>query len=89
MACKLPVVISDQVNIHNEVTESDGGLVTHCDVDEVAKGISGLLGDADKRRSMGESGRRYVEEHYSWTVIVGGLIQEYETIVARANKDEK
>ncbi len=85
MACKLPVVISDQVNIHNEVTESGGGLVTHCDVDELAKGIAGLLGDADKRRSMGESGRTFVRQQYSLDRIVARLTKEYEFVIARGS----
>ena len=85
MACKLPVVISDQVNIHNEVTESGGGLVTHCDVDELAKGIAGLLGDADKRRSMGESGRTFVRQQYSLDRIVARLTKEYEFVIAHGS----
>ena len=87
MACKLPVVISDQVNIHNEVTESGGGLVTHCDVDEVAKGIAGLLGDADKRRSMGEAGRTFVRQQYSLDRIVARLAKEYEAVITRGSGD--
>ena len=83
LACKLPVVISDQVNIHREISESGGGLVTQCDVGEVAEAITLLLGDADKRRIMGEAGRRYVEEHYTWSTIVDSLTQEYESIITR------
>ncbi|MCP4934412.1 MAG: glycosyltransferase, partial [bacterium] len=83
MACKLPVVISDQVKIYNEVVESGGGLVTHCDVDKVAKAIIELLGDSVRRKTMGSAGRSYVEAHFTWPSIVQGLMREYEVIIAR------
>ena len=83
MACKLPVVISDQVNIHNEVAESGGGLVTHCDAQEVATAVLELLDDADRRRFMGQQGRAMVKAHYTWPAIVSALTREYEKIIAR------
>jgi glycosyltransferase involved in cell wall biosynthesis len=81
MACALPVVISDQVNIHHEISQADAGLVTHCDVDEVAAALLNLLDDPDRRRTMGKAGRQLVREHYAWPGIVAALSQEYEVVV--------
>ncbi len=89
MACKLPVVISDQVNIHNEVAGSGGGLVTHCDAQEVANAVLELLGDIDRRRTMGQRGRAAVKAHYTWPAIVSALTQEYEKIIARNPRKQK
>ena len=58
MACALPVVISDQVNIHAEVSGAGAGLVTACDAGEVTAALEQLLRDADRRRAMGAAGRR-------------------------------
>ena len=83
MACALPVVISDQVNIHAEVAQAGAGLVTRCDVGEVADALLELLRDGERRRYMGEAGRRLVQERYTWPAIVEALTLEYEAIIER------
>lgn len=83
MACELPVVISDQVNIHAEVASAGAGLVTRCDADEVALALESLLNDADRRNAMGAAGRRLVQERYTWPAIVEALTREYEGVIER------
>ncbi len=90
MASALPVVISDQVNIHHEISGAGAGLVTRCDVDEVASALRDVLNDPDGRRVMGSAGRRLVHERYSWQRVVVALGREYELVVEqrrRALKD--
>jgi glycosyltransferase involved in cell wall biosynthesis len=87
MACGLPVVISDQVNIHHEITAATAGLVTQCDVGQVADALHSLLLDVDLRRTMGDNGRRLVQERYAWPAIVDALTKEYEAVIERANSD--
>jgi len=86
MVCGLPVVISDQVNIHREVAESGGGLVTRCDADEVAQALITLLKDRERRRGMGEAGRQFVQQRYTWPVIVDALTHEYENVIKRTQQ---
>ena len=83
MACGLPVVISDQVNIHAEVSGAGAGLVTRCDAEEVSAALETLLNDANQRRVMGEAGRRLVQERYTWPVIVDALTAEYDRVITR------
>ena len=83
LACALPVVISDQVNIHAEISGAGAGLVTRCDADEVAQGLETLLNDAGRRRAMGEAGRRLVQARYTWPAIVESLTAEYERVIER------
>ncbi|WP_422126843.1 glycosyltransferase [Thioalkalivibrio sulfidiphilus] len=83
MACALPVVISDQVNIHAEVSGADAGLVTRCDANEVAAALEALLRNSERRRAMGQAGRRLVQERYSWPSIVEMLTAEYQNIIDR------
>jgi len=82
MACELPVVISDQVNIHHEVAASGGGLVTRCDVKEIADAVLELLGDAARRKAIGQAGRQAVHVSYTWPAIVYTLTREYEQVIA-------
>lgn len=88
LACSLPVVISDQVNIHAEVSGAGAGLVTRCDAGEVAQALESLLVDADRRRVMGEAGRQLVKARFTWPAIVDALTAEYEQVIARHHADE-
>lgn len=83
MACALPVVISDQVNIHAEVSGAGAGLVTACDVGEVTAALESLLRDPDRRRAMGAAGRRLVQERFAWPAIVEQLTAEYQKVIDR------
>jgi len=82
LACGTPVVISDQVNIHGEIASAGAGLVTRCDVVEVAEAVCALLGDAPRRQAMGAAGRALVQRKWTWDVVVEQLTAEYEKIIA-------
>ena len=88
LACSLPVVISDQVNIHAEVSGAGAGLVTRCDAGEVAQALETLLVDADRRRAMGEAGRQLVKARFTWPAIVDALTAEYEQVITRHHANE-
>jgi glycosyltransferase involved in cell wall biosynthesis len=83
MACSTPVVISDQVNIHREVRNASAGLVTRCDIDEIAEAMAALLSDEARRQAMGAAGRCAARDLYSWPPIVRQLTLEYEAVIAR------
>jgi glycosyltransferase involved in cell wall biosynthesis len=83
MACALPVVISDQVNIHAEVAQAGAGLVTRCDTGDVADALVALLRDGERRDRMGAAGRRLVQDCYTWPTIVDALTMEYEAVIER------
>ncbi len=83
MACAVPVVISDQVNIHAEVAQSGAGLVTHCDVSEVAEAVLGLLADPERRAVMGSAGRAAAQMRYTWPSIVDALSREYTSVIGK------
>jgi glycosyltransferase involved in cell wall biosynthesis len=83
MACGLPVVISDQVNIHEEVSRAGAGVVTRCDAGEVATALEDVLLEAGRRQLLGEAGRSLVRERFTWPAIVGSLTREYENAIGR------
>lgn len=84
MACALPVVISDQVNIYAEVARAGAGAVVRCDVQELTGALEMLLHDDGSRQAMGAAGRRLVEETYTWPMIVGVLANEYEACIGNS-----
>lgn len=83
LACGTPVVISDQVNIHQEVAAAGAGLVTRCDVAEIAEAVSALLKDPGRRQAMGDAGRALVQRKWTWDVVADQLTREYENILSR------
>lgn len=85
LACGTAVVISDQVNIHREVAASGGGVVTKCDVVQIARAVIDLLHQPLLREEMGRVGRPWVHDNYTWPVIVGRLDEEYRQTILRYN----
>jgi glycosyltransferase involved in cell wall biosynthesis len=81
MACGVPVVISNKINICREVRESGAGLVTPCDAVAFADALGTVLADVSLRTSMGQKGRQLVREHFSWLNVASKLEAAYEAII--------
>ena len=84
LACGLPVVISDQVNIHREMAAAGVGTVVQCSVDSVASGITSALADATLRSRIATLGPALVTAHYTWDAIVPTLVAKYTEAIAGA-----
>ena len=82
MAAGLPVVISDRVNIHQEVEAAGAGIVTGLEPREVAVAVDKLLSDEGLRSEMGAAGARLVRERFSWDVAARKILQAYQDIVS-------
>jgi len=80
MACRCPVVISDKVNIWLEINQAGAGLVTQCNVEDLAKAMLKLIFDVELRKNMGRAGRNLVIDKYNWRVISHKLIQLYDNL---------
>ena len=81
MACGMPVVISDRVNIWREIADAEAGLVTKCTADDVYKGMSTLLKNRDLRVKLGHNARELVAERYSWDKNIDLMIYVYARII--------
>ena len=65
MACGLPVVTTDAGGITEIVEHGVNGLVAQPgDVPAIARHLAELIGDASRRRRLGDAGRRSVEEGF-------------------------
>jgi len=76
----LPVVVTPEVGAATIVREARGGIVVQGDPEPFGAAINRLINDSTLARSMGESGRRYVFEHYAWTLIAAQMEVLYESV---------
>lgn len=84
LACGLPVLISDRVNIWPEVAAAGAGAVAAPAVEPFAEMIDRLLGNPAARAAMGKAGRRLVRERYDWAPIATQLEAVYTDIASKA-----
>jgi glycosyltransferase involved in cell wall biosynthesis len=82
MACGLPVLISDKVNIWREVVADGAGHAAPCDATAFCAEIAAMLADPAALEAMGAAGRRAVTRRYDWSAIAGRLENVYAAIVA-------
>jgi glycosyltransferase involved in cell wall biosynthesis len=80
LAAGTPVVVSDQVNLHPEITAAGVGGVVPLDVDALARELDRWLDDDAMRHAAGAKGRAFVRERYDWDAIARHWIGHYERI---------
>ena len=81
MACRLPVVITDRVNIWREVDEGQAGMVTPCDASALSAAVISLFENPDLRRSLGANAYRLVAEQFTWERSARRMVAVYEDLV--------
>lgn len=81
MAAGMPVVISDQVGIHHEITAANAGLVTPMNISSLSEGVVQLLNNPTRARLLGLNGKRLTDQHYSAEAVTRQLIRIYNGII--------
>ncbi|MCL6576107.1 MAG: glycosyltransferase family 4 protein [Kyrpidia sp.] len=77
MACGKPVLYSGAGEGALLIQEAEAGMVTPPEDDEaLAHAIKYLIQHHDVVERLGENGRRFVCEHYSWSVLVGRWLEQ-------------
>jgi glycosyltransferase involved in cell wall biosynthesis len=81
LAAGLPVIVSDQIGIHREVSAAGAGLVVGCDVAALHAAMLTLLENPADSRLMGERGAVLAREKYSTEAVTRQLIGLYNEVV--------
>jgi glycosyltransferase involved in cell wall biosynthesis len=84
MAAACPVVVTDQVAIHGDISRSGAGYVVPCESTAIAAAIERVLGDESSRAVMGSKGRCLTQTHYSLAAVTSQLTAAYRQIALRA-----
>lgn len=81
MVAGMPVVISDQVHIWQDVKDAEAGWVCACELDALATTLSEALRDTGELRRRGANAQDYALRNYSWDAIAQTMIQAYRQIL--------
>lgn len=79
-ACRLPVAISDKVNLWHEVAAVDAGWVTPAEPVPFRMAMQDALSDLDVAREKGVRGRQLVADRFDWSSIGEALEEVYREL---------
>jgi glycosyltransferase involved in cell wall biosynthesis len=82
MAAGLPVVISDRVDIHAEITAAEAGLVVPCAVEPLARALLRLLTDPGERARLGRRAREVALTCFSWDAVAEEVLSMYRHVMS-------
>lgn len=82
MAAGLPVVISDKVNLSDDVVAAGAGHVVPLDSERLATALLALLSSPQQRERMGAAGRDLVQQRYAPSKVAARLAEAYQAVVA-------
>jgi glycosyltransferase involved in cell wall biosynthesis len=80
MAAGCPVVVTDQVAIHGDISQAGAGYVTTCDPAAIAAALGRVLEDPSARAVMGNKGKCLTQTHYSLAAVTSKLVAAYNAI---------
>lgn len=82
MAAGLPIITTDRGGNAEVIRDGENGrVITHfSDPLQYATRINELLDEDERRKSIGEQGRRIAEERFGWETVAGNLVRVYEGV---------
>jgi glycosyltransferase involved in cell wall biosynthesis len=84
MAAGVPVVVSDQVHIWQEIERAQAGWICACEVDSLTKQLRAALCDSANRAYRGTKAQAHALSHYSWQAIAQQMVQVYQSLLNHA-----
>lgn len=82
LSCKTPIISTDIVGVADDVKDTDSGIIIPpMDVDALYEAIIEILTDENLRKTMGENGRKLVEQKYEWKEIARKIYGLYEELI--------
>ncbi len=82
MASSVPVVISDIPGVREVIVEGEHGLLAEpMNAEDIAGKIRTLLNNPDMAEKMGKSGRKRVEEKFTWERVANDIEDVYESLI--------
>jgi glycosyltransferase involved in cell wall biosynthesis len=83
LACGVPVVVSEHVNLAPEIKKYGAGWVTSLDTEKFSSTLMEALQDKAECNRRGGAGRELVLQRFSWDEVAARLLDLYETVKNR------
>jgi glycosyltransferase involved in cell wall biosynthesis len=80
MLAGCPVIISNRVNIWQEIADADAGLVINCDAGELTNAITSVLEQPPLSETLRRNGRSLVLQKFTWGKIAPQMLQLYKSL---------
>lgn len=80
MACKLPVIISNRVNICDDIQMAQAGLVIPAEVDPLAQAMASAINEI-QFADLGENGYALVAQKYTWDGVIDKIVEMYQRAI--------
>lgn len=84
LACGVPVLVSEFVNIADAIREEDAGWVTGLDQADLSRTLADALVSEDERLRRGAGGATLVRKRYTWSAVARQLSDLYRTITTKS-----
>ena len=83
MMCGIPVLVSTQVNLAEDIRRVGAGWITHLDLPSVRAALVEALGSEVERQRRGAAGRVLALERFTWESVARQLVDLYESIAGK------
>ncbi|MGH7176760.1 MAG: glycosyltransferase, partial [Tepidisphaeraceae bacterium] len=83
LAAGTPVIISDQVNIHDQISQAQVGEVIPTQVPPLADAISRWMGDAGLRAGASSRAPAFLSKNYDRRALAEQWVEHYARLAAR------
>lgn len=81
MAVGLPVIVTEEVQIAQEIIANKAGISVTGDIDSLAQAISQLLASPQLRQELGQNGKDWAQNRFVWNAIANSLVSVYSAIL--------
>lgn len=80
LACGVPVLVSDKINLAGMIETANAGWVTSLQPAKLSRALTDALRDSHGRMQRGSAGRDLVNRRFTWPAIAGDLSSLYQSI---------
>lgn len=84
LACGVPVLVSDCVNLAEEIQEAGAGWVAALERDAFRSALEDALRNESERDVRGRAGQEFVRSHFDWLAVAEQLVELYRGITGRS-----
>jgi len=82
MACGLPVITTNTVGVHNEITETNGGLIIPSgDALRLSEAIIKIINNKELAKEISDNGRELTRERFDFNKVADKMIKKFKEII--------